>query len=301
MGGVHNLTVICQPNLITIQTMIDSKFLSNLVTSLEQARLHAQPIDWPPAPTPLGLDLAYAAALAVREARIAAGELPAGYKVGFTNRNIWPHYNVHAPIWGTVWQASVTLAAPEAGSPSVLALSGLCEPRIEPEIVFGLREAPPADCSAEELVASLDWVAHGIEIVHTHCPGWKFTAAQAVADAGLHGRLLVSHRVQVPAGTTAVDLIQALAGLQVQLYAGGLLKDEGKGVNVLDGPVQALLHFVRALRSTPGAPALKAGDLVTTGTLTDAHPVQPGQTWHTQIESSGPVAQALAGLTVKFE
>ena len=276
-----------------------SNFLSDLVTGLEQARLNARPMDWPAAP--LALEQAYAAALAVREGRIAAGDLPAGYKVGFTNRNIWPHYNVHAPIWGTVWQRSVTLVMPEAAGPALLSLDGLSEPRIEPEIVFGLREAPPADCSADELVASLDWVAHGVEIVHSHCPGWKFTAAQAVADAGLHGRLLVGHRVQVPADTTAVDLIQALAGLRVQLYAGGLMTDEGKGVNVLDGPLQALLHFVRALRATPGAPALKAGDLVTTGTLTDAHPVQPGQTWRTQIESIGPVAGALGGLTVKFE
>ena len=279
--------------------MNDFTPLTDLVAKLEHARLSAQSIDWPPG-APLNLEQAYAAALAVRAARIAAGDLPAGYKVGFTNRNIWPHYNVHAPIWGTVWKDSVTLAAPDTSGPARLSLGGLCEPRIEPEIVFGLREAPPADCSADELVASLDWVAHGFEIVHTHCPGWKFTAAQAVADAGLHGHLLVGDRIQVPAGTTAVDLIQALAGLRVQLYGEGLLKDEGKGVNVLDGPLQALLHFVRELRATPGAPALKAGDLVTTGTLTDAHPVQPGQTWHTQIESSGPVAGALAGLTVRF-
>ena len=280
--------------------MNDFKSLSDLVADLAHARLNARPLGWP-ATVPLNLDQAYAAALTVREARIAAGDMPAGYKVGFTNRNIWPHYNVHAPIWGTVWKGSVTLAAPGAPGPAVLSLDGLCEPRIEPEIVFCLRAAPPPDCTADELVASLDWVAHGFEIVHTHCPGWKFTAAQAVADAGLHGHLLVGDRIQVPAGTVTVDLVQELAGFKVRLYEGDVLKDEGKGANVLDGPVQALLHFVRELRATPGAPALKAGDLVTTGTLTDAHPVQPGQTWQTQIDSSGPVAGALAGLTVRLE
>jgi 2-keto-4-pentenoate hydratase len=122
-----------------------------------------------------------------------------------------------------------------------------------------------------------------------------------VADAGLHGLLLVGTRIQVPAGTVTVDLVQALAGLKVRLFEGGLLKDEGRGANVLDGPVQALLHFVREVRATPGAPALKAGDLVTTGTLTDAHPVEPGQAWRTQLEASGPVAGALAGLAVRFE
>ena len=262
--------------------------------------MKALALDWP-ATMPLDMPQAYAAALAVRAARIQAGDVPAGYKVGFTNRNIWPKYQVDAPIWGTVWKGRVTQAPSNTSDAAVLSLDGLCEPRIEPEIVFCLRDAPPPDCSADELVASLDWVAHGFEIVHTHFAGWKFTAAQAVADAGLHGRLVVGARVPVAAGTPTVDLVQALAGLQVRLYGDGTLKDEGRGVNVLDGPVQALLHFVRELRATPGAPDLKAGDLVTTGTLTDAHPVAPGQTWHTEIESSGPVGEALAGLAVRFE
>ncbi|MDB5779323.1 MAG: hydratase [Polaromonas sp.] len=279
--------------------MTDSKAPPALIADVEHARLNALPLDWP-ADVPANLEQAYAAALAVRQARIAAGELAVGYKVGFTNRNIWPHYGVYAPIWGTVWQAGLVQAGSAPGEVP-LSLEGLREPRIEPEIVFGLRDAPPPDCSADELVASLDWVAHGVEIVHTHFDRWKFTAAQAVADAGLHGLLLVGTRIPVPAGTVTVDLVQALAGLKVRLYEGDALKDEGKGVNVLDGPLQALLHFVRELRATPGAPDLKAGDLVTTGTLTDAHPVQPGQTWQTQLESSGPVAGALGGLAVRFE
>ncbi len=36
-----------------------------------------------------------------------------------------------------------------AANAGVLSLAGLCEPRIEPEIVFGLRGAPPPDCTAD--------------------------------------------------------------------------------------------------------------------------------------------------------
>ncbi|MDP3171135.1 MAG: hydratase, partial [Polaromonas sp.] len=99
-----------------------------LAAELSRARLQASPLAWPvglPADLPAG----YAAALAVRAARIAAGECPAGYKVGFTNRTIWPRYGVYAPIWGTVWQGSlsrVDTAGPNAGT---LSLAGLCEPR----------------------------------------------------------------------------------------------------------------------------------------------------------------------------
>ena len=36
------------------------------------------------------LPFAYETALAVRALRVARGEVPRGYKIGFTNRSIWP-------------------------------------------------------------------------------------------------------------------------------------------------------------------------------------------------------------------
>jgi 2-keto-4-pentenoate hydratase len=274
--------------------------LSSLVSDLSRARLHAEPLRWP-ATVPSDVGTAYAAALAVREARCAAGERAAGYKVGFTNRNMWPRYEVYAPVWGTVWQSGLTLI--DAGAPNIgkVRLEGLCEPRIEPEIVFCLRSPPPPACTLAQLVDAIDWIAHGFEIVHTHFPGWKFTAAQAVADAGLHAHLLVGHPVKLSAGIAPDALVQALSGLRLRLYVDGELKEEGVGANVLDGPLQALLHFVEALRATPGAPPLLAGDLITTGSLTDAWPVQAGQIWHTDIQSPDPVAEDLEGLRLHFE
>ena len=48
---------------------------------------------------------------------------------------------------------------------------------------------------------------------------------------------------------------------------------------MLGSPLDALLHFLTELRACPGAPDIQSGDLVTTGTWTDAFPVQAGQTW----------------------
>ncbi|MDO9405603.1 MAG: hydratase [Polaromonas sp.] len=278
---------------------------TQLVADLVSARLHARPLGWP-ASIPADLAAGYEAALAVRAQRIAGGERPRGYKVGFTNRTIWPRYEVYAPIWGTVWEDGLVFAddagsADVSGMPSgALTLHGLCEPRIEPEIVFCLREAPPAGCTLAQLAGCIAWLAHGYEIVHTHFPGWKFTAAQGVADGSLHGRLLVGPKVPVSADSPPGALADDLAGLRVKLYGEGVLKDEGLGANVLDGPLQALLYFVEELRALPGAPELQAGDLITTGTVTDAHPVKKGETWHTTLEGTGPLAAQLRGLQVRF-
>jgi 2-keto-4-pentenoate hydratase len=271
-----------------------------LAAEISGARQQAVALAWP-AGLPSDLPAGYAAALAVRAARIAAGERPAGYKVGFTNRSIWPRYGVYAPIWGTVWQGSLSRVDATGPNAGVLSLAGLCEPRIEPEIVFGLRAAPVPGCTLAQLTDAIAWVAHGFEIVHTHFPGWKFSAAQAVADEGLHGRLLVGRAVDLPPGTAPAALAQALSGIRLKLYSDGALKDQGTGANVLDGPLQALLHFVNEIRALAGAPVLQAGDVVTTGTVTDAWPVLPGQTWHTELEGPGAVAGQLEGLSVRFE
>ena len=55
----------------------------------------------------LEMGAAYERALEVRQLRIARGEAPRGYKVGFTNRGLWPVYNVFAPIWGTVYDSTL--------------------------------------------------------------------------------------------------------------------------------------------------------------------------------------------------
>ncbi len=279
--------------------MIQPALISGLASELLIARTHSQPLGWPP-DKPADLPTAYAAALTVRAARIAAGEVPAGYKVGFTNRTIWPIYGVYAPIWGTVWRSTLSRLDARSRGEGMVNLAGLREPRIEPEVVFGFRSAPPPDCSLSQLAGAIGWVAHGFEIVHTHFPNWKFSGPQAVADGGLHGHLLVGHPVGIPDGMRADELAAALSAIQLKLWCDDKLKDEGIGANVLDGPLQALLHFVRELRATPGATDLAAGDVVTTGTLTDAHPVHAGETWHTDLSMPDAGGVRLNGLKVRF-
>lgn len=234
---------------------------------------------------------AYERALSVRQLRLARGEQPRGYKIGFTNRMIWPRYGVHAPIWGTVFNTTLVFCEGEGE----LSLSGLCQPRIEPECVFGLKATPPARASLDQLLACVEWIAPGFEIVQSHMPDWKFVAADTVADGGLHARLLVGPRVPVGGlPTYAAGFDDQLAAARVTLLRDGQRMEEGNGRNVLDGPLHALAHFVAALRDCPGAPDLQPGDVVTTGTWTDAWPVHRGEQWRAQFDAP------LGPLTLRF-
>lgn len=239
----------------------------------------------------LDLDSAYERALSVRQLRIARGEQPRGFKVGFTNRTIWPRYGVYAPVWGTVWDTTLSFCEGEGE----VALAGTTQPRLEPECVFGMAATPPARATLDDLWACVDWVAPGFEIVQSHLLDWKFVAADTVADGGLHAHLLVGKKI--PAASlprAAADVEARLAAAHVTLYRGEEAKDQGVGANVLDGPLHALLHFLQALRDFPGAPDLQAGDVVTTGTWTDAWPVAPGERWGAAFDAP------LAPLAVRF-
>jgi len=228
--------------------------------------------------TPAAPDVAtaYQSQLALRQLRQARGEVPRGFKIGFTNRGIWPRYQVFAPIWGSVWDTTLT----HCESAGALSLSGSCQPRIEPEAVFGLRATPAPDASLQDLWDAIDWVAPGFEIVQSHRADWKFTIPDTVADGGLHFRLLVGQRIPVRAVSDSAQALDALlAGATVSLQRNGEVVDQGAGANVLDSPLRALHHFLQELRACPGAPDLQPGDVVTTGTWTDAWSVSPGQTW----------------------
>ena len=228
---------------------------------------------------------AYQAALAVRALRIARGEKPVGYKIGFTNRTIWPRYGVYAPIWGTVYDTTLVADGP-------VPLSGLCQPRLEPEVAFGIARTPPAQATLEQLFACVEWLAPSFEVVHSHRDDWKFSAAESVADGALHGRLLVG--APTPVQRIARDgagLDERLSRVRVRLRQGHAVVEEGDGARVLDGPLHALQHFVLELQRCPGAPDLQPGDVVTTGTWTDAWPVQPGQRWRAEFDAPLPALE----------
>jgi 2-oxo-3-hexenedioate decarboxylase len=233
---------------------------------------------------------AYALADEIRTLRIRRGEKPLGYKIGFTNRSIWDRYGVHAPIWGPIWDSTVEFVANSAASVS---LAAFVQPRLEPEIMFAFARAPRAGMSEAGLAGCIEWVAHGYEIVQTHFEAWRFQPADTVADFALHGRLFVG----TPAPMTAfADASHELASVHVELCRDGVVIDQGDSSIVLDGPLAALRIWVDAMAEQPQRWPIVAGDIVSTGTITDAAAMLPGQRFETRL--SDPRLPGVALLTL---
>jgi 2-oxo-3-hexenedioate decarboxylase len=221
----------------------------------------------------------YGAAGFLHSHRVSKGWRPVGRKIGFTNRTLWQRYGVHEPMWGMVYDRTLIHAKDDRATVS---LSGLAQPRIEPEICFRLK-SPPRSSAPDDLVEAIEWMAHSVEIVQCHHPEWKVTIADCTADNGLHGRLIVGAPV-------ALQDADKLPGVEARLFRGDKLVDRGVGANVLGSPLLALGYLVDLLEQP-----LAAGEIITTGVLTDAHPVAAGEAWRTEIDGL-----PLRGLAIEF-
>jgi 2-oxo-3-hexenedioate decarboxylase len=225
-----------------------------------------------------GLQQAYEIVSEIAQLRRQRGENPVGRKIGFTNRAVWQAYAISGPIWNYMFDGTVHDLAPAGGT---FSLKGLSEPRIEPEIVLHLSRAPEPGMDEADLMRCVDWVAHGFELVFSIFPGWRFTAADAAAAFGVHAAILLGDRHDVR--DKPDDWLAALSEFTVELAGSGGATARGSGANVLGGPLKALQFLVEEVARFPACEPLRAGELITTGTLTEAMPANAGEVWSTSL------------------
>jgi 2-oxo-3-hexenedioate decarboxylase len=222
---------------------------------------------------------AYAVSARVAERRFSGGARRVGWKIGFTNESTWKDFGVTAPIWGPMYDTTVSEVDPKG---SACAIGPMLEPRIEPEIALRIGRIPEIRMDEADLLSCIDAVAHGFEIVQSVYPGWSGKAPDCVAAFGMHG--CYRHGPFVPIDPAErVRWMTMLSEFSVVLFRDGTEMERGVGRNVLGGPLSALKHFVRGMTAYPGY-ALRAGDIVTTGTLTRALSIAPGERWSTRVE-----------------
>lgn len=234
---------------------------------------------------------AYAVADMIHEMRLNEGVTQVGRKIGFTNPEMWSIYGVREPIWAHLYDTTVVRLT----DPHVLCRIGqFAEPKIEPEIVVHFHAAPPVSVDPKEILGCIDWIAHGIEIVQSHFPGWKFQTADTIADWGLHAALIVGEPLEV--GRLGPGVVSDLENFTITLSCDGNVRERGQGSNVLGSPLKAVAHLIDVIAKQPHASPLQPGELVTTGTLTPALPIHAGQNWTTKLKGI-----ALPGISVSFE
>ena len=238
-------------------------------------------------PTPSSQDdrfdiaAAYAIERELARMRSESGHTAVGRKVGFANKAMWRALKLDTLVWARMYDDTVRDAP---SGETTISIARMVSPKIEPEIVVKLR-APvrPGAADAAAALDAVEWIALGFEIIDCVYPDWKFGPADFVAAYGLHAALVVGPARAVD-DASIPKLAEELAVFNVRLLKNGEVVEEGSGKNALRSPALCLAELSAAIARQSGAEPLAAGELVSTGTLTNSAPIAAGDTWRAEVD-----------------
>jgi len=231
--------------------------------------------------TGFGLPAAYAVEAEVARLRRASGHTAVGRKVGYANRAVWRVLKLDTLVWAHMYDDTVHYA--DEGIASI-SLPHPLAPKIEPEIVFKLKTSlAPTDLEPAAVLGAVEWIALGFEIIDCVYPDWKFQPADFVAALGLHVALVVGSPLKVGVENIA-ELVERLPRFGVSLRKDGLQVAEGSGKNSLRSPALCLGELAASIARQGSAEPLGAGELVSSGTLTESQPIAPAEVWTVHAE-----------------
>jgi 2-oxo-3-hexenedioate decarboxylase len=209
----------------------------------------------------LGVDDAYRVQDEVLRLKEERGEPVIGGKLGLTSRAKQVDMGVDNPLY-----AFVTSAMVHEGTVAV-ELSTLIHPRVEPEIVFVLKEelAGPGITAGDVLDATAS-VCAGLEIIDSRYQAFKFTLQDAVSDNASSALFVLGNEfVAPPKDLSLLGCVLEVNGKQVATAAGAA---------VCGDPAQAVAWMANAAGRR--GRSLKPGWLVLSGGLTAAVPLRSG-------------------------
>jgi 2-oxo-3-hexenedioate decarboxylase len=236
----------------------------------------------PPSNRP-GFDLgaAYEVEAKLRQFREAAGHRVVGRKVGYANKAMWRVLKLETLVWAHMYDDTVHYCDSNSAT---LAIAHPRSMKIEPEIVFGLKQTITSQSlDAAAALEATEWLALGFEIIDCPFPEWKFQPRDLVASFGLHAALVIGKKIQIEPGVIP-RLMGELSRFKVRISKFGTLVEEGSGRNSLKSPALCLAELGAAIaRRFPSDP-LRAGEIVSSGTLTTGHLTSKGDQWAVEVE-----------------
>jgi 2-keto-4-pentenoate hydratase len=215
---------------------------------------------------------------AVVQARVDAGAVVIGAKLGLTSVAKQQQMKVSEPLYG--WLTDDM----QLDTGQTLQIDRYIQPRCEPEIAFLLGEdlAGP-HVLASHVLAATALVFPAIDILDSRFAGYKFTGPDVIADNSSCAGFVFGGQGTDPEG---IDL--RLVGCTFE--KNGVLVATAAGAAVLGHPAAAVAWMIR--RMAERGQGMKAGQVVMAGALTEAVVVAPGDTVVARFDRLGTVEVA---------
>lgn len=238
-------------------------------------------VDVPPSSRPgFDLNMAYEVEGELKRFRAAEGHSPVGRKVGFANKAMWRVLKLETLVWAHMYDNTVYSSE---GNSAELPVKHPRSLKIEPEIVFGLKQPVGEGLDAAAALAATDWLALGFEIIDCPFPEWKFQPSDFVASFGLHAALVIGEKIEIREDVIPT-LLEELPRFKVRMKKNGEFVEEGSGKNSLKSPALCLAELGAAIAKRFPSELLEAGEIVSSGTLTAGHFTGAGDVWTAEVE-----------------
>ncbi len=239
--------------------------------------------DLPPDLRPDDLAAAYAIQAELVGRLASDGERAIGYKCACTSEIAQQALQIDRPVFGrllstTTSDSGVELAADIFTHRVVEAEYGI---RIGGDVPEHGGPGPDGGHTIESIADHVDAVIPSIEIVDYRYADWSIGALAVAADNAIHGWWI---RGEPVTDWRHLDLIDA----EVTVRTGGEVTTTGSGANVLGHPLAVLAWLADELPRF--GRRLRAGDLVTTGVVTDVFEADGGDSITAEFAGLGSVA-----------
>jgi 2-keto-4-pentenoate hydratase len=188
--------------------------------------------------------------------RIGRGARQVGWKLGYTSEVMRRQMGVGQPNHGPLLS---TMTVDDGA-----AVHGLTQPRVEPEIALVVARSPLPGAGVDDVLACCTRAHAALEIVDSVWDAYDFDVEHNTADGSSAAGVVIGPELP----------LDVLGEIDVRLLAGGIEAGVGRGSDAGGHPARALAWLVEALHEHHRG--LRPGDIVITGGLTAAVPLNPG-------------------------
>ncbi|MDQ0972636.1 2-keto-4-pentenoate hydratase [Neobacillus niacini] len=210
--------------------------------------------------------------------KVAKGAVVVGKKIGLTSKAMQEMLNVSEPDYGHLLDDMMY------GEGETISLHKFIQPRIEFEIAFVLnKDLKGPGVTMNDVIEATDYVVPALEIIDSRIKDWQIKFEDTVADNGSSAGAIIGRT------TAKIDDLD-LAAVKMTVARNGEYLDSADGSAVMGHPAQAVAWLANAL-GTYGI-SLHAGEVILSGALSKAIPIEVGDTFTAEFEHIGAVTAA---------
>jgi 2-keto-4-pentenoate hydratase len=210
--------------------------------------------------------------------RLAAGEGPLGWKVGFGAPAAMEKLSIKAPLVGFLTDRALL------PSGAVVSLSGWTKPAAEAEIAVHIGRDLPGGASRAETREAIASLGPAIEIADVDFPPDD-------VERILAGNIYQRHVILGPCDASRAGCV--LDGLTCRIVRGGSEYAKTTDPQALTGELVGIVRHVADLLAACGE-RLRAGQVIITGSITPPLWVEPGEALTFSLDPVGSVSVRFA-------